>query len=483
MSHWSQRTQMRLWIVAVAITAEPMVRGVVTSLFSVRKGAQGYLSVIASDACQGWSHQAELWSVPGYRLLHGWPILVVLPAFLLWLVVRRRFVGWATAAVLAFVTLAEPALFGYDVARWGEQCVRLWLPMGGWGAARWAYGAVPLVLILVSTYRPGFRAPRPGPRAPRLVGGTLFAGLVLCVAADQEAPPRYAGSEAECRHVERANMSGTAPFTQVMAALSQREREIAFLCSVRGYLLGYGGGFPRGDRLTDGEQIEIGRRACRGEPLTRGMLRGTVPPAIQQMAYLCPATADERRAAQKRSMAALDTQYKQNKAKALATCRHGIPAGFHPVRQATRVIDGGESSSYLIGDEGSSGESFEAAVNDGLVASGDREATVVTGTESWLCVTVRAYKKAPPLALKGWERVTEVGFDSPNGRALLSAMDGPLPFPAVTVAGPGHYRLRVYVRGRQAPETLMDEPPNERHLLVVFPGKGTKPKTYKNAEC
>ncbi|GAA2152235.1 hypothetical protein [Actinomadura napierensis] len=476
MSHWSQRTQMRLWIVAVAITAEPTVRGVVISLLGVKRGAQGYLSVIASDACQGWSHQSELWSVPGYWLLHGLPILVVLPAFLLWLMVRRRFVGWATAAVLAFVTLAEPALYGYDVARWGEQCVGLWLPMGGWGAVRWAYGAVPLVLILVSTYRPG-------PRMPRLVCGTLVAGLVLCAAADQETPPRYAASGADCRHAERADMSGKVPFTQVMAKLSQREREIAFLCSVRGYTLGYGGGSPHGDLLTDSEQIEIGRRACRGESLwSAGMPRGIIPPAIQQMAYLCPETADERRVAQERSTAALHAQYKQNVAKALATCRRGIPAGFHPVRQATRVIDGGESSSYLVGDEGSSGKSLGAAVHDGLVASGDGEATVITGTESRLCVTVRAYKKAPPLALKGWERVAEVGFDSAKGHALLTAMDGPLPFPAVTVAGPGHYRLRVYVRGRRAPETLMDEPPNERHLLVVFPGKGMKPKTYKNTE-
>jgi hypothetical protein len=474
---WSQRTQTRLWAVAVAIAAEPVLTSVVTSSLGERKGAQSFLRVIRSDACQGWSYQTGLRSVPGYTLLHGLPILVVLPAFLLWLVIRRRAVGWGTAALLAFVTLAEPVLFGYDTARWGSECTRLWLPTGGWGVARWVYAAVPVLLILASTCRPGRRT-------VRLAGGTAAAGLLLCAAADRELPRRYGASEDECRHGKYAAASERTSFTTAMAGLSQHERELAFLCSRRGFLMGYAGGPSREDPVSDAEQIEIGRRACRGEPLrTNGMRPGIAPVSLQDMAYLCPGKADERQAAQRRSRAALDAEYERERARADAFCRRGVPQGFGPVRQATRVIDGGESGSYLVVDDGGgTGASFDAALKEGLVASSGREATVVTGGEGGLCLTVRAYKKAPPLALKGWDRVEEVGFESARGHAVLTALDGPLSFPVPTAAGPGRYRLRVYVRNRNSPETTMDELPLERHLLVVFPGKAEKPKVYKNTE-
>jgi hypothetical protein len=477
-SQWSRRAQTRLWAVAVAITAEPVLEKAATSLFGTATSrvlvGSGFTSI---GACQGWWHQIRLWSVPGYRLLHTWPILVVLPAFLLWLVRRRRAVGWAAALLLGSVTLPEPVLYGYDAARWGTQCTRLWLPFGGWEVARWVYAAVPVLLILASTCRPGRRT-------VRLAGGTIAAGLLLCAAADRELPRRYGASEDECRHVKYAAASERTSFTAAMAGLSQQERQLAFLCSRRGFLMAYSGGPARHDSLSDAEQIEIGRRACRGEPLWRdGMRRGIAPVSLQDMAYLCPGKADERQAAQRRSLAALHAEYQREKARAEAFCRRGIPKGFGPVRQATHVIEGDESGSYTVEDEGDGlGASFDPALKEGLIASAGHGATVIAGTEGPLCLTVRVYRKAPPLALRGWERVEEVGVDNPHGRARLMSMDGLLPFPALNAAGPGHYRIRIYVRGRSEPEALMDEPPKERHLLVVFPGKPEKPKVYKNTE-
>ena len=61
-------------------------------------------------------------------------------------------------------------------------------------------------------------------------------------------------------------------------------------------------------------------------------------------------------------------------------------------------------------------------------------------------------------------------------------MDGPPRLPAVTAAGPGSYRLRVYVSGHNKPETYFPEMPAERHLLVVYPGNSKKHKVFKSAE-
>ncbi|MBO2457774.1 hypothetical protein [Actinomadura violacea] len=469
---------MRLWIVAVAITAEPGLEKAGTSLLGPATSRLSFgVGLTSIGACQGFWHQIRLWSFPGYRLLHTWPILVVLPAFLLWLLVRRRAIGWAAALLLGAVTLPEPVLYGYDVARWGTQCTRMWLPFGGWEVARWIFAAVPVLLILASTCRPGRRT-------VRLVGGTVAAGLLLSVAADRELPRRYGTSEDECRRVKYAAASERTSFTAAMASLSRHERQIAFLCSRRGFLMGYSGGPMRHDSLSDAEQIEAGRRACRGEePMTNGVRPGIAPVSLQDMAYLCPGKADERQAAQQRSLAALHTRYQRERAKAEAFCRRGVPKGFGPVRQATHVIDGDESGSYTVEDEGDGlGASFDPAIKEGLIASAGHGATVIAGTEGPLCLTVRVYRKAPPLAPRGWDRVEEVGVDNPRGRARLMSMDGLLPFPAVNAAGPGRYRIRIYVRGRNAPEATMDEPPREHHLLVVFPGKAEKPKVYKNTE-
>ncbi|MFI0407678.1 hypothetical protein [Actinomadura sp. 3N508] len=137
--------------------------------------------------------------------------------------------------------------------------------------------------------------------------------------------------------------------------------------------------------------------------------------------------------------------------------------------------------SYSIGS-GDGDDSFARATDDGLVAAVDGLVTVLTGTEWDLCLTVRSYRKAPPLDLKHWDRVTEVGFHSADGQAGISSLlSGDEP-PPMTVAGAGSYRIRLHVRGRNAPEAFWPDMPAEHHLLVVFPGKSKKQKLLKNTE-
>ncbi|MEW2353764.1 hypothetical protein [Spirillospora sp. NPDC029432] len=420
--------------------------------------------------------RGELWSVPGFTLVRDLPFLVVVPAFLLWLSTRRRAVGWAAAGVLGAVCAAEPLLFGYDLLRHGTACSRVWLgQFGGQRIAEWAYGLVPAALILAATYRPG-------PRAYRSAGAAVLAVVLLFgTAADQERTRIVATGEKECRNARLPDLPRGEAAVREVARMTWDERELAYLCVSRG-ITRYGlapvlQGPPfQEPPIADGQLLREGRLACRGEGKVWQSSRGHR--ILSAITYLCPETVAARDREERRRTAVLKAEYDRDEARATAHCRRGLPRGPRPVRQATLVFSGGESSSYQVG----AGAPFDAAHADGLVAAAGRGATILTGTEGWLCLTVRAYRKAPPLDLKGWERAAEVGFDSADGATRISSMSDPARLPVVTAAGPGPYRLRVYVRGRNAGETLTSEAPAERHLLAVFPGRSKEPKVYKNKE-
>ncbi|MFA1545572.1 hypothetical protein [Actinomadura chokoriensis] len=470
-----RRTQLFLWLAAVVVSVVPLVLVAASSLLGTSRTAMGIGFALSPNECGGWFHQLDVQSVPGFAQVSGKPYLVVVPAFLIWLVTRWRAAGWVAVAILAPVALAGPVLLGYDVARWGQRCVDLWfLPWPGWQVAWWTGRLLLVALLLAAVCRP-----RPG--MVRAVSGVLVIGLVLGVGGDQE-PPRVVMADPEdCAKARSVPLQGSGSLVSAVERLSERDRKLAYVCSVRGHpgmRLGWG---PAPEpTLSDAVVLDMGRRACRGDKPQPGIERhGVRWPSLQQMAYLCPERAAARLREQERREAALRVEYEREQAKEKAYCKRTVPAGPEPVREVTDVMWGGESSSYYVGGMS---DSFDEAVADGLVASDGRLVTVLTGTEGDLCLTVRAYRKAPPLDLDGWERVAEVGFDSPDGRSKVGSMDGPVEPMVVTAAGRGSYRLRVYVRGRREPETFSPQMPAEKHLLVVFPGKSKKRKVYKNDE-
>ncbi|WP_153531413.1 hypothetical protein [Actinomadura macrotermitis] len=435
-----------------------------TILNAISGGRETYSSAFNSDYCEGLRLQMTLWMLPGYNLLKGMPFLVVVPAFVLWLATKRRAVGWTAVALLGTVAAAEPLLFGYDVARWGQICVQGWVPLNGRQFIWWAYNLLPVVLILAATYRPGTRM-------IRCVSATLATGLLILTSADQGRPQIKVTSRSDCQKARYAAPGEHETFIQAVSKLSQQERVLAYLCTRRGY--------PqetafKDKEIADGDLLNQGKRACSGKPELRG-------PSPGEIAYLCPEAAAAQSPILKRSEAERKAENDREEAKTNAQCRRGVPPGPRPVRQATQAIFGGESGSYSLGMPEDSAP-FNAALKDGLIAVVNGVVTVITGTQGSLCLTVRAYRTAPPPDLKGWDRVVEVGFDSPDGRSELASMDMPLTLPVVTAAGPGPYRLRLYVRGRGEPETSFPEPPAEHHLIEVFPGKSKKLKLWKNAE-
>lgn len=469
MAQWSPRTQRNLWIAAAAVSAAPLVLTAGHSLFGGESTAVG-IGFIGNDNCQGWLHQSDLWSVPGYGFLRYSPWAVVLPAFVVWLLVRRRAVGWTAVALLAPALLAEPALFGYDVARRGGTCVEMWYPFGA-GQVFWqVYGLVPLALVLAATYRPGTNT-------ARTAAALLVTAPLLAAAGDRDRPVPLSGPDA-CKRAARPFRGSEEVPTQAVAGMTERERKLAYLCAVRGYSTLYPGSeLPQSsaDERSDTVLLDLGRRACEGE---QRMPRPTVPqPTLQEYVYLCPEVAAVHLKERKRVQAKASEEYERELARVEAFCERETPdANVRPVREYTDVLMGGLMRAYHLG-EFPDESSYDGSIPDELVVSEGGMATVTTGTEDRVCLTVRAYRQAPPPDLDGWERVVEVGFDSPDGRTAITQMDGPPDLPPVTVAGPGRYRLRLHVSGRDEPDSW--PLPAQRHLLVVYPGESRKTKVLK----
>ncbi|MEV5831081.1 hypothetical protein AB0L25_36500 [Spirillospora sp. NPDC052242] len=449
------------------MSAAPLVLTAGYSLFG-GESAGVAIAFIGSYECWGWMHRSDLWSVPGYTLLRHSPWAIVLPAFVVWLVTRRRAVGWTAVALLAPVLLAEPALFGYDVTRWGQTCVERWYPFGA-GQVFWqVYGLVPLALVLAATYRPGTNV-------ARTAAALLVTAPLLTATGDRDRPVPLSSPEA-CKRAEQPFRSPDEVRVQAVADMPERERKLAYLCAMRDYNTRFPGSKPL-STSTDGRSdtflLNEGRRACEEQVPSHY----TWQPALQQYVYLCPDVAAVRLQKQKRAQVKAAEEYEREQAKVEAFCERKTPdAEIRPVREYTDVLMGGLMRAYHLG-EFPDGTSYDGSMPDELVVSEGGMATVTTGTEDGVCLTVRAYRAEPPPDLDGWERVVEVGFDSPDGRTVITQPDGPPGLPPVTVAGPGRYRLRLHVSGRGEPDSW--PLPAQRHLLVVYPGESRKTEVLK----
>ncbi|XVQ88371.1 hypothetical protein ACQP2K_13405 [Microbispora siamensis] len=167
-------------------------------------------------------------------------------------------------------------------------------------------------------------------------------------------------------------------------------------------------------------------------------------------------------------------------AEANARCRDPWPR-VRARRQGTAAYFLFEGGGYYVYDPGDTTEEsedpFEAAVDEGFLGAAGSSAVVMTyGENEPMCLTVKAFGSAPPLRLKGWEQVAEVGILSRSGRLEVpSYADGGdegagARLPNLAVKGPGRYRLRAYARGPEGAE---------EHLVVVFPGRSAEKVVYR----
>jgi hypothetical protein len=135
--------------------------------------------------------------------------------------------------------------------------------------------------------------------------------------------------------------------------------------------------------------------------------------------------------------------------------------------------------------------------SNGLVCAMERGARIFTGVYGGpvtCSVQLLAEPARPPSAaeMKDWDDIVEISVLSTTGGLTLAAIEGEQPtgFPVLSFAGPGSYRLRVHVRGRDLDTDGVAEDaweyddgvapePTENYLLQVWPATPAPEVSYQ----
>ncbi|MEU4700503.1 hypothetical protein [Nonomuraea dietziae] len=265
--------------------------------------------------------------------------------------------------------------------------------------------------------------------------------------------------------------------------LKPAEHDAAFLCRARSAEGGVPPMFP--DSLSDQAILAYGRALCRTKDrdeqeaiLTRaGSARPTGGADPWDLVYVCPEIVGATHPELLRSTTETEAAYTAYIAEENAKCRDPWPR-TKAVAQATAkyflFADGDHG--YLVHDPGDEAadqaaeQAMDKVYDDSALIGVAGSAVLVGHVEdvSDLCLTVKAFRTAPPQRTAGWDQVNEVPIVSRSGRLAVPEMGeggevgAGAPMPNLAIAGKGRYRLRVYVR--------VDDAGQEHHLVVVFPG-------------
>ncbi|GAB3151095.1 hypothetical protein GCM10027161_50940 [Microbispora hainanensis] len=473
--------------------------------------------LVSPPVCPGSDLEIAVYS----RLSHvlGWNFVLVPLAFAVWLLTRAgraaRVTGRAVAAYVLLQALFGPALMAYDLLTVGAGCRQVWGPSAAWNLGMAAYQTVYGVLILRAVRPAGSR---PRVRLRRTAGILGVCCLLLAVpVADRGADGRYTGLDVTPSVYAGAAGTGAPDETEWLVTsivadhsaddesvlleeddcdtwtvLHQsygdtppRDRERAFLCTARD-VAGYA---PRLVTLPDRELLAFGRALCgvADRPSTEPRVRTLLDQAgaydwswslMNALVFLCPDTVARKRPELVLSEA--EAQKKEDDHQAEMTAHCADPARRpRAVRRATTALFVGEGGGYLVeGDTYGTGAGRPRRLDRAFDAVIDRLTTtsvsVRTAVEnSSICVSVKALNRAPRVRLRGWDTVAETGVVSMGGRIELLG-EGDAPLPNLAVAGPGRYRVRVYVRGQEEALRYASERPVEEHLVLVFPGTSGK---------
>ncbi|TYB64242.1 hypothetical protein FXF51_21120 [Nonomuraea sp. PA05] len=265
-------------------------------------------------------------------------------------------------------------------------------------------------------------------------------------------------------------------------ATRAQDRERAFLCLVRD-----AGGpmFPPGEP----DQALLGRgRALCAQPgwrradewLRSGDFTINLHGLDSALVFLCPDAVGG--AALRPSDELLAADEADYVAASNAACRDPWPR-TRARAQGTAAYFTSEGGGYhLADDRDPANEDGVEHDYDGLLAAGETGVAVRTIGGRGLCVTVKAFGEAPPLRLKGWQEVAEVGVTSRSGRLAVPVLrpggeeGAGRALPNLAIDGPGHYRVRVYARADADSAGML---PAEWHLIVVHPGRSRKEVVHR----
>ncbi|MEU6711924.1 hypothetical protein ABZ897_10660 [Nonomuraea sp. NPDC046802] len=305
------------------------------------------------------------------------------------------------------------------------------------------------------------------------VAAVTVLPIIALIHPEQAAHLTYTGGSMEC--YDRPSFGDLKP----------AEREAAFLCRVQSTDGGVPPMFP--DSLSDQAILAYGRALCRTKDrdeqqaiLTRaGSARATWGADPWDLVYVCPEIVGATHPDLLRSTRETEAANTAYIAEENAKCRDPWPRTKGVVQATAKYflfVDG--DPGYLVQDpedeaaEEAAEQAMDKVYDDNTLIGVAGSAVLIGHVEDVvdLCLTVKAFRTAPPRRTAGWDQVNEVPIVSRSGRLAVPEMgEGEVgagaPMPNLAIAGKGRYRLRVYVRAGDA---------GEEHLVVVFPGASRK---------
>lgn len=227
---------------------------------------------------------------------------------------------------------------------------------------------------------------------------------------------------------------------------------LSFLCNARS-------SFPT---MPDHHLLAYGRKQCAAYPNIHVDVSLIVP--------ICPAAARQW----DREIAAEEAEIERRDAVNQAACdRSGhqpliTPVGVARDRLWSEIGLAAFEDHELTSDE-------VPALHHDLVGSTPGHLVIGTGAEAQICLTAETYRRRPPVEVKFWDKVVEIGYESPTGDfVIMDPMSGPGTVPNLAFLGKGHYRVRVHYR-----EPLWERDLPQHILVMVFPGASERVITHK----
>ncbi|WP_214105444.1 hypothetical protein [Acrocarpospora catenulata] len=446
---WRSRTW---WAAALLVSTAQAVH--------LLTGSETSFGMFGFGPCPGQEIYFELmaWMWPIYAWLplvwYGGAPAVVIAFLAYWWAVRRgrdkagRVIARVLAGLLLTLNSIGPLAFAADLAI-ERGCVESW---GGLQGVWFFLGADIAPLVAAFCVLAAVRVPKH--RIVRVLRASWFrrgaAGLaVLGLLAFLPAADLISGG------ITKGDCEPDYSYPPKV-----RTGERAFLCQARS-----GDAFAR---VSDRDLLAYGRAMCDAYPG-----KGAEPWLI---APICPAAA-------RYVQAQLDSEeaaYQAQDVAAQKTCDmspHRPPA--KPVEVTRRLMwtDYGvlESYEYTEGQPDPYEDGLlEAAQRDGLVAALPGHLMILSHSDYDICVTAETYRKRPPLEVKTWDHVVEVGYRSPTGQIELRDPMGGDPLPNLAFRGKGHYRIRVHYR---EPDWEAFTP--QHILIMIYPGSGQKTVVHR----
>ncbi|MEV0234613.1 hypothetical protein [Nonomuraea sp. NPDC050786] len=228
--------------------------------------------------------------------------------------------------------------------------------------------------------------------------------------------------------------------------------ELGFLCNARRVFAS----------MPDHLLLAYGRRQCAAYPHMRVDISFIVP--------ICPAAARQWDTELAAEEAEIEQREKTNQA-ACDRSRH------RPLIRAVTVAHErmwSETGLEVFEDHTETSDD-DPFLQYGLVGSTRGRMAIGVSAESQICLSVETYRRRPPVEVKAWDKVIELGYESPGGdMVIVDPMAGPGGLPNLAYSGKGHYRVRVHYR---EPVWAADLP---QHILVmVFPGDSRRTIAHK----